>query len=1018
MSLPSSWRQFQLFDVTPIKDPNYGSENPLYSDHSLSAITSTASYLVIATKNSFIKLISKEFSLLKTFIAYDLDYRIGYIKALPGSNLLVTLAERQGSPSILKLWDLNKLLQLPDENSDEDESLKHKYQTQVNIHNGDNSFPISCFQFNDDLTCVAIGYTNGKVILIRGDLIRDRGSKQRLIYETNDPITGIQFNKYQDVLYITTTSKILTVLTTGRNHGKPNRLLSKRTGVDLNCSDIDVKSQQLIVGTKDSIRYYSHLNKSHTLAFEIPKKSIFKYKKNYLLIVSPIEEQTKNNTSDVSSKAITRILIIDLYNKHIFFSLTIPNNTIDYIFTMWDDLYMLSNDGVLYKLHERPINQQIELILQRSLFNIAYDLATQANLSNDMLLKIQLLYGDHLYDKSEFEESIDAYIKCLTLYEKNDSLDANKGDDNIDDFIMTVITKFKDVSNINNLIKFLYKLYELKLANNDHLTLLLCCYCKMKMITDLDNFINELDLSENTSNKEDLSKVNLQELNFQLIINLFKECGYFTQAIELLHKLNQPSHIVGIQLNDMHQPKQCLDYMKSLAIDELLLILIDHSKSLLDSLPIETTELLINVFTGKYIPREQPDGPVNLKTRVLDTTNINSDEVAFPLNSYKAFLAYIAGSSSDKADSEESSVATNPHSEPTYLPPKPSLIFPSYINNPNEFVIFLEACIETFEKYQGNINDKKDLLITLLEMYLSLSKSNSEKNSWLSKAKELVRTYSSLLNKSSLLLISHIYDFKEGEIAAKQQSGFEESLFRTSQSSGDVEGCFEIVRKYGESKPELYKQTLKFVVSKKEIFDKVDAKDIQFILSRIKALKLATPLEVIQILSATEFATIGLIKDYLIEYIDTQKQEISNNVKLIQSYEKESTKNTHKLTELTSKPFVIQNNKCSSCKMKLDFPIVHFKCKHSYHQRCLDENKFISSTADLDGLDVTTRCCPLCINDLELAHSARADQLRTKDDIELFEQTLNEAPDRFKVITNYLGKGVMENGPTTLLETE
>jgi len=100
----------------------------------------------------------------------------------------------------------------------------------------------------------------------------------------------------------------------------------------------------------------------------------------------------------------------------IFFSLTIPNNTIDYIFTMWDDLYMLSNDGVLYKLHERPINQQIELILQRSLFNIAYDLATQANLSNDMLLKIQVLHGDHLYDKSEFEESIDAYIKCLTHF--------------------------------------------------------------------------------------------------------------------------------------------------------------------------------------------------------------------------------------------------------------------------------------------------------------------------------------------------------------------------------------------------------------------------------------------------------------------------------------------------------------------------------------------------------------------------------------------------------------------------
>lgn len=1017
MSLPSSWRQFQLFDVTPIKDPNSGSDELLYSDHSLSAIESTASYLAIATKNSFIKVISKEFTLLKSFIAYDLDYRIGFMKPVPNTNLLVTLAEKQGFPSVLKLWDLTKMLLLPEDSSDGDDTLKHKYLTQVNIHNGDNSFPISCVQFNDNLTCAAIGYTNGKVILIRGDLLRDRGSKQRLIYETSDPITGIQFDKIEDVLYITTTSKILTVLTTGRNNGKPNRLLSKRTGVDLNCSDIDAKSQHLIVGTKDSIRYYNHLNKLNTLAFEMPKKRIFKYRDNYLLIISPVEEYLKSSTSEMISKTFTKLLIIDLHNKHISFSLTIPNSSIDYVFTMWDDLVMLSNDGVLYKLHERPINQQIELILQRSLFNVAYDLATQASLSNDMLLKIQELHGDYLYDKLNYEESIEAYIKCLPLFESSES-SKTMGDDNIDDFIMTVITKFKDVSNINSLIKFLYKLYELKLANNDHLTLLLCCYCKMKMTKELDAFVRDLDLTEDAYDQQEQSKVNFQELNFQLIINLFKECGYYAQAVKLLHKLNQPSHIVGIQLNDMHQPQQCLDYIKSLSIDELLLILIDHSKSLLDSLPIETTELLINVFTGKYVPLEQPNGPLYSKSQIKNNRPNQDEESFFPLNSYKAFLAYISGPSEEGVTSEESTLSTQSQPVPTYLPPKPSLIFPSYINNPNEFVIFLEACIETFERYQSNINNKKELLMTLLEMYLSLSKTEDKKDTWITKAKDLVLSYSSFLDKSSLLLISHIYDFEEGEIEAKLLSGFEESLFRTAQISGDIKGCLEVVHKYGDENPDLYKQVLKFIISKEEIFNKVNNKEFQFILNKIKSMKLATPLEIIDLLGATEFATIGLIKDYLIEHIDTQKQEISNNVKLIQSYEKESTKNTHKLIELTSKPFIIQNNKCSSCKMKLDFPIVHFKCKHSYHQRCLTENKFLASPTQLNGLDLNSRSCPLCRDDLELAYSARAEQLGTKDELEIFEQSLNEAPDRFKVITNYLGKGVMENGSTTLLETE
>lgn len=53
-----------------------------------------------------------------------------------------------------------------------------------------------------------------------------------------------------------------------------------------------------------------------------------------------------------------------------------------------------------------------------------------------------------------------------------------------------------------------------------------------------------------------------------------------------------------------------------------------------------------------------------------------------------------------------------------------------------------------------------------------------------------------------------------------------------------------------------------------------------------------------------------------------------------------------KLSEL-SKPFVIQNNKCSGCNLKLDFPVIHFKCKHSFHQKCLSTNLIATSTESL-----------------------------------------------------------------------
>lgn len=1015
MSLPANWRQLQLFDVVPIRDPNLSTDDELYSSGSLTSICGTHTYMALAD-SCFIKIVGKNFTTLRKFMAYDADYRISFMEPLPKSDLLVTIAEKQGFPSLLKLWDLHKLVHLElNEGGDVDEEeinekLKRKFQTQAVIQCGDNSFPISCFTFNADFSCIAIGYTHGKVLLVRGDLLRDRGSKQRLIYESPDPVTGLKFNEFHELLYVTTTSRILTVTTTGRNQGKPLKVLSRKIGVSLNCTAINPETQELMVGTDTSIRYYNQISKSHTINFEIRKKLIHRYHKNYLLIVSPGED-----INESSKKLITRVIILDLNNKHIAFSLIIPNATINHAFEMWDDLYLLSSDGVLYKLHEKPINQQVELVLQRDLFTLAFSLAKQSNLPVRTLLKICKLHGEFLYKKQDYDESIKLFIKCLKYY-KHESLVITEDDESLNDFIMNIITRFKDAANINNLTEFLYQLYRLKIANQDHITLLLCCYCKLKNVDKINLFIDELQLSEDSPVESSNGNVSSEgtdfsDLDFALIINLFKECGYFNEVIRLLYKLNQPNLIVDIQLNDLHRPKNCLRYIKSLSIDELLIILIEHSKTLLDNLPIETTELLINVFTGKYISSDHQnifnDGP-NGPSGTNGSTEKDNYDSLFPLNSYKSFMAYLSGK--DDGDGDDATITSKISNEPTYLPPRPSLIFPSFINNPNEFVIFLEACIETFDKYQGNINDKMELLITLFEMYLSISKKNPEEGAateWCNKAAQLVDQYSDLLDKSKLLLISHIYGFKEGELISQKQSGYEESIFRSAQLNGDVDKCFEIVKNHGDQKPELYKLLLRFIVSKEEVFNKVGDKQFRFIINKLKDLKLASPLEIVQVLSSTEFTTIGLIRDYLIDIIDTSYQEINNNEKLVELYEKESIKNSHKITELKTKPFIMQNNKCTACNLKLDFPVVHFKCKHSFHQRCLNDDNYLSDVQLLDGSH--RPICSVCINDIDLIQTLRDEQLKSKDEIDLFELQLQEAPDKFKVISNYLGKGIMEN---------
>lgn len=973
MATPASWRQFQLFDFTPIRDPNSSADEPaLWSDASVSAITATSEYLIVADHNAYLKVASTtDFTLQAQFIAYDLTYRITYVYPVPNLTMVVTLAEYQGQPAVIKLWDLTKIV-----GDKGEQDLRYQYHSQVSVTNGSNSYPVVSFDFTPDLACFAVGYANGKVVLVRGDILRDRGSKQRVVYESNNPITSVHFHHdwESQILFVTTTLQVVTVFTAGRNHAKPQKVLLG-LGVDVHCSDITPELNQLVTGTPTHINFYDPQAKIKAIKYEIAKSRVVSVGENYLLVA------TTEETGDRHKQLVSRVIILDLKHNHVAFNLLIPRAMIRDVFVTGLIVYLLCNDGVLYKIEEKPINQKVELIMQRQLFQVAYSLAEDANLGEAFLLKIQRLHVQFLYDEQKYTEAIQVAISTLDLFVKPTTIE-----DEFDDFVMSIIIKYNETGNIASLTEFLLALWKKGLATNDHVTLLLCCYCKLKQLDELNEFITTINIDD----------PKLQLLDFPLLINLFKECGYYELAIKLLQKLNQPNLIVEIQLKDLHQPKAALRLIKQLPVDDLLLIMIDYSKTLLDYHPIETTQLLIEVFTGQYSPDTEVEDHAVLAALAPEETK-NEGVV---LTSYQAFVTYLLGRSEPDEEPTEVSKA------PTYLPPRPHLIFPSFLNHPHEFVIFLEACLSSYDKYQGNVSDKKEILTTLLEMYLKLAHGENG-DEWKNKPTELVKAHGGFFDDLQLLLISHIYDFDYGEIAAKEQLGYQLSLFALYQANGDVAKCMKIVREVGSTKPEFYPLMLKMLVLLKAAFDQAKPADFRWILDEIKKHKLMTPLEILQTLTlgGQEYVTLGLVKDYMIDYIEQQQREITNNTKLIEHYEQELSANSLKLTELTSKPFVLQNTKCSECDMRLDFPVVHFKCKHLYHHKCLSNN-LVATTQIANGSARLSSAlhCPKCFG-----HVDDDRDFTLTDEVEMFDLLLANSNDKFKVITEYLGKGVMES---------
>lgn len=89
------------------------------------------------------------------------------------------------------------------------------------------------------------------------------------------------------------------------------------------------------------------------------------------------------------------------------------------------------------------------------------------------LVEIFKLYGDHLYNKGNHSGAMEQYLKTIGRLEPS-----------------YVIKKFLDAQRIHQLTAYLQELHKQGLASEDHTTLLLNCYTKLRDTERLNQFLN------------------------------------------------------------------------------------------------------------------------------------------------------------------------------------------------------------------------------------------------------------------------------------------------------------------------------------------------------------------------------------------------------------------------------------------------------------------------------------------------------------------------------------------------
>lgn len=987
MSL-TNWRQFQFFSAIPIPDPYFGSDRALYSDPTISGIAAAGDYIAIVSDNAMVKLISSKFEHLAEWRVEDAGWTVSRLHWVnPSSNgqkgILVTISERQGQSISLKLWDLDKLTS-PNYNWMKfDHNSSFKSHCSISNAQGGNNYPLTCYDAFDDYSMLAFGFSNGSVILVSGDLLHDRGTRQRVIYKSNEPITNLKFRDDM-LLYCTTLNKIFTIETSGKNQGRIEKMLDDKRGAELYSADTITRnsSKELIIIRDDIIQYYNSRGKSHSIVLEIPKQKIHVYKNRYVLFSSPLEDELIKASS-------FKIIIIDLINKFVVFNQTVKNSISD-IFEVWGDMYILTGDGVLTKFHELSSHEKVDAVIKRELFPIAIKIATEDSktFNENEILQYYKLYGDNLYEKEDYNESIQQYMKCIALKKTSE-----------------VIAKFKDSSKIPYLINYLEKMIELKVSNVDHVTLLLGCYCKLKQHEKILNYINNLSVDSDYDIIEKHKRFDLDA-----IILLCKDNGNFKLASLISQKFNLPDKVVLIQLKNLKNPKLAMSYIQTLKIDDLLRILVEYSDKLLQLLPNDMTKLLIDVFTGNYVSLPSLDDD---KIAEPNSNPKSDDEESPLLTSYKQFVQFMKLPTS-KSPSVDEEIETP--SAPSYLPPKPKIIFSSFAKHNYEFVIFLEACIDSYEKYDAKTQDKKELVITLYEMYLTLKASRPEDKEWQSqweqKATELISAKQqwTLEEVDKLLMISNLYNFSRGEMiitshTSKDIPGYELGLFRSLTLSSEWDESWKIVKEFGAKMPELYTLALESYTASDSVLGEVGPDKLNELLEIIEKNDYMTTIEVVDTLCHSGAKiNLGILKPLIKRSVQRQKGEIEKANRLYDAYSAKITELESKISKMQDESTIVNTGGgnlqggCEVCKGPVEFPMIFFRCGHQAHESCLIE----------DGKGGNSGC-PRCADSQEAAETAQA---------ELTEQTLRSRAvlqrlgptGRFREMMAFLGRGGFSSG--------
>ncbi|KAJ6501655.1 hypothetical protein C8R47DRAFT_1253435 [Mycena vitilis] len=1036
-SLPPTapaWRNFPFFDAVPVKDAHDLDAPPeiFKTTPEISTILPSSAGVLVADIYGTIHILNREFEAQRTWVAYE-GGRVTHMVERRG--VLVTVGEEESARApVLKIWDLEKKATAP--------PLLRSTKMQFS-----KPHPVCTIALSETLSHLAVGFADGTVLLYRhiDQSINNNTPllKPRTVHESpTEPITGLGFSESKS-LFVVTTNRVLSYQVSGTGSGKAT--VVDDIGCGLGCAAMDWRGNDVVVARDEAIYVCGVESRGACYAYE-GHKSFIRSHLNYLVIVSPpitptasaayrtVRNFAARNPTDTD---ITRVAVFDPENKIVGYSGTVTQGVRDIIsIPEWGGVYILGNDGSLLQLLEKPFSAKLDMLYRSSMYPVALNLAKTQGLedSSESVADIHRQYGDHLYNKGNWDGAMGQFVKTIGWVAPS-----------------YVIRKFLDAQRIHNLVTYLQELHSLGLANSDHTTLLLNAYTKLKDVARLDGFIKTESRRVTSGSGEK------DELPFDLdtAIRVCRQAGYFSHASYLAKKYERHEEYLRIQIEDAQNYSEALVYLRALGGDAAESNLARYGRAMLDSLPEETTQLLIDLCTSSGPLLELEEGmPPNTaeSTKALFSAGANGPSylsyLALNRNSIvdapppsPSIKTVKGGDTASRRDSVHESRSSTPPQTPSVLPPaqhkrppaplkpppkllSPRIYFAHFVDHMDQFIVFLETVAQ--RRWGQSVDSIEDVSVapeseplpdehdrpdqvavwnTLLELYLTLTDKpavdsagaevDEDDGPLRRKALSVLKSKTLPYDPTHALILCSSRGYTRGLVLLWERMGMYEDVLRFWMDSAEPGSSDEVVRHlaaYGPTRPQLYLVVLRYLTSTPALLARHEA-DVRGVLEHIDKEGIATPLGIIQVLARNDVASVGLVKDWLMTRIQTARAEIQSDQEWTTSYRLETAAKLKQVADLADPehPRVFNVTRCSGCGGQLDLPSVHFMCNHSFHQPRC--------------LQENETECPICVREHGVIREIRRNNERLADQHEVFVSEVKEGG--FPALASAFSRGIL-----------